>query len=78
MKENLLEDEYLCIKKQEYIQLIDIETRVNVLVDLLVSKKSISTEDMLRILGTELAISLADDIKREEDERLEAYRNAHK
>lgn len=78
MKADLLEDEYICIKKDEYIRLIDTETRVDVLIDLVAAKGPIITEDMLRILGTEQAISLADDIKRKDEEKIEAYRNAHR
>lgn len=75
MKENLLEDEYLCIRKQEYLQMIDLETRVDVLVDLLAADKHVDVELELRILGTELAITIANEIKREREAEYEAYKN---
>lgn len=75
MKENLLEDEYLCIRKQEYLQMIDLETRVDVLVDLLAADKHVDVELELRILGTELAITTANEIKAEREREYEAYKN---
>lgn len=63
MKQNLLEDEYLCIQKQEYIQLIDLETRVNVLIDLMAAGRCVTDESILRILGTELAVITANEMK---------------
>lgn len=71
MKADLLENEYLCIQKQEYIQLIDLETRVNVLVDLIASDRCVTDESILRILGTELAIITANEMK----EKREKCRN---
>ena len=35
MKVDLLEDAYICISKDEYLDLVDQETRVNVLVGLI-------------------------------------------
>ena len=75
MKENLLEDEYLCIRKQEYLQMIDLETRVDILVDLLAADKHVDVELELRILGTELAITTANEIKAEKEREYEAYKN---
>ena len=74
MKENLLEDEYLCIRKQEYLQMIDLETRVDVLVDLLAADKHVDVELELRILGTELAITTANEIKAEREREYETYK----
>ena len=64
MKEvELREDEYVCIRKDTYDRLLDIETRVDVLVDLLAADKHVDVELELRILGTELAITTANEIK---------------
>lgn len=63
MKEDLLEDAYICISKDEYLDLVDQETRVNVLVGLIVSGCNLNTESILRILGTELAIVTANEIR---------------
>ena len=51
MKEvELREDEYVCIRKDTYDRLLDIETRVDVLVDLLAADKHVDVELELRIL----------------------------
>ena len=76
MKESeLREDEYLCIKKDTYDRLIDIETRVDVLVDLLAADKYVDAELALRILGTELAVITANEIKAEKEREYETYKN---
>lgn len=63
MKVDLLEDAYICISKDEYLDLVDQETRVNVLVDLIAAGCKPSGEEILRILGTELAIVTANEFR---------------
>ena len=76
MKEvELREDEYVCIRKDEYDRLLDSETRIDVLVDLLAADKHVDVELELRILGTELAITTANEIKAEREREYEAYKN---
>ena len=76
MKEvELREDEYVCIRKDTYDRLLDIETRVDVLVDLLAADKHVDVELELRFLGTELAITTANEIKAEKEREYEAYKN---
>lgn len=76
MKESeLREEEYLCIRKDTYDRLIDIETRVDVLVDLLAADKCVDAELALRILGTELAVMTANEIKAEKERKYETFKN---
>lgn len=51
-------------------ELLDLETRVKVAVEKIVRHNYISTEDLLFILGTELAITKAEEL-REESQRYE-------
>lgn len=76
MKESeLREDEYLCIRKDRYERLLDTETRTDVLVDLLAANGYVDAEVALRILGTELAIITADEIKEAKKREYEAYKD---
>lgn len=60
------------IPLQRYEELLDIETRVDVAVERINNNKYIHAEDVLRILGTEFALEIADEIKKEnEKERIE-------
>ena len=75
MKEDLLEDAYICISKDEYLDLVDQEARVNVLVGLMVADCKLGKEEILRILGTELAIVTANELR--EKRRNETENFAH-
>lgn len=68
MKVDLLEDAYICISKDEYLDLVDQETRVNVLVGLMVADCKLGKEEILRILGTELAIVTANELREKRNE----------
>ena len=57
------------ISMERYEQLISLESRVNVAVDMITNKKYLSTEELLRIIGTEDALREASRLK-EEDEKL--------
>ena len=50
------------------LELLNIETRVNVLVDIIDKEEFVSKETVLRILGTEKAIEVADRIHRKDKE----------
>lgn len=54
------------IPLERYRKLVDLETRANVLVEQIYRKKSMTVEDVLWFIGTELAIELADCMEREE------------
>ena len=59
------------ITQHRYEQLLDIETRVDVLVERITHDNYIKTEDILRILGTELALQRAEEILEEERKQKE-------
>lgn len=56
-----------------YEQLLDIETRVDVAVERMANDEYCKTEDVLCILGTELALQKADEIREEAKKRHEEY-----
>lgn len=66
-------DLMVTISMRKYEQLLDIETRVDVAVERIINDEYIKTEDILRILGTELALQKADEIREEEKKRREEY-----
>ena len=53
---------------ERFLELLNIETRVNVLVDIIDQEEFVSKETILRILGTEKAIEVADRIHRKDKE----------
>lgn len=59
------------ITQHRYEQLLDIETRVDVLVERITHDNYIRTEDILRILGTELALQRVEEILEEERKQKE-------
>lgn len=69
-----METETVTISLDRYECLLDTETRVDVAVERIVNDRYIENEDILRILGTELAIIKADEIREEKRKRDEEYR----
>ena len=69
--------ETVTIKQDRYEQLLDTVTRVDVAVQLICDVDFFNKESLLRILGTERAIECADNMRREEEERLRKYREQH-
>ena len=53
---------------ERFLELLNIEMRVNVLVDIIDQEEFISKETILRILGTEKAIEVADCIHEKDKE----------
>ena len=53
------------ITQQRYEQLLDIETRVDVIVERITREKYMGMEDILRTLETELALQGAEEMKEE-------------
>lgn len=53
------------INKARYEELLDIETRVNVVVERLCHNNYLSAEDILWMLGTELAVAKAQKLRLE-------------
>lgn len=62
-------ESYIAIPVYFYNNLADLKVRVNVLLDMLEKKDYVSTDRILRTLGTELAIEEADRQEKEINER---------
>lgn len=62
-------ESYIAIPVYFYNNLADLKVRVNVLLDMLEKKDYVSTDKILRTLGTELAIEEADRQEKELNER---------
>lgn len=60
--------EFQAKSTERFLELLNIETRVNVLVDIIDQEEFVSKETILRILGTEKAIEVADRIRRKDKE----------
>ena len=63
-----MDDAMITIQVKRFLELIKIDTRVNVLVDIIDQEEFVSKETILRILGTEKAIEVADRIHRKDKE----------
>lgn len=61
---------FVSIPVYKYQCFVSLEMRVNVLLDMLENNKYVSTDEILRTLGTELAIEEADRWEKEKNERL--------
>ena len=61
-------DAMITIQVKRFLELIKIETRVDILVDMIGRDEFISKETILRIIGTEKAIEVADRIRRKDKE----------
>lgn len=61
------------IPQDHYEQLLDLKARVDVAVERMTNDEYFHIEDVLRILGTELALQRADEIREEERKRHEEY-----
>lgn len=65
------------ITQQRYEQLLDIETRVDVVVERILHKEFMTLQDILWILGTELAIETARELDRKDKEKWKEYNENH-
>ena len=63
-----MDDAMITIQVERFLELIKIETRVDILVDMIERDEFVSKEEILRILGTEKAIEVADRIRRKDKE----------
>ena len=61
-------ESYIAVPVYFYNNLVELKTRVNVLLDML-ENNYVSTDEILRTLGTELAIEEADRREKEKNER---------
>ena len=60
--------EFKMMPTERFLELLNIETRVKVVVDIIDHEEFVSKETILRILGTEKAIEVADRIHRKDKE----------
>ena len=61
-------DAMITIQVKRFLELIKIETRVDILVDMIGRDEFVSKKTILRIIGTEKAIEAADHIRRKDKE----------
>ena len=61
-------DNSVTISTERYDELLDIETRVNVVVEIIERDGYLNTESLLRTFGTEYAVEVADRIQRKDEE----------
>ena len=64
----MMEDSRITITTERFSEFIKIETRAEILVDMIERDEFISKETILRIIGTEKAIEAADRIRRKDKE----------
>lgn len=64
----MMDDSRITITTERFSELIKIETRVDILVDMLGRDEFVSKETILCILGTEKSIEVADRIHRKDKE----------
>ena len=56
-----------------FAELLDKETRIDILTDKLIREDCINTEEALRIIGSDVAVKRADELKAEDDRKREEY-----
>ena len=62
----MMDDSRITITTERFSELIKIETRVDILVDMIERDEFVSKEEILRIIGTEKAIEVADRIHKKD------------
>ena len=70
-----VENNTVLISMDELAWLLDLKTRVDVLIERIAHDDFFRTEDVLRILGTDEAVALADKLREKEAERMRKYRS---
>ena len=58
---------------QRLVDLINKETRLDILTEKLIREYCIDTEEALRIIGSDVAVKRADELKAEDDRKREEY-----
>ena len=56
-----------------FAELLDKETRLDILTDKLIREYCIDTEEALRIIGSDVAVKRADELMAEDDRKREEY-----
>lgn len=64
----MMDDSRITITTERFSEIIKIETRVDILVDMIERDEFVSKEEILRIIGTEKAIEVADRIHKKDKE----------
>ena len=70
-----MENNAVLISMDELAWLLDLKTRVDVLIERIAHDDFFRTEDVLRILGTDEAVKLADKLREKEEERMKKLRS---
>ena len=70
-----VENNTVLISMDELAGLLDLKTRVDVLIERVAHDDFFRTEDVLRILGTDEAVKLADKLREKEEERMRKFRS---
>ena len=70
-----VENNTVLISMDELAWLLDLKTRVDVLIERIAHDDFFRTEDVLRILGTDEAVELADKLREKEAERMKKFRS---
>ena len=70
-----VENNTVLISMDELAGLLDLKTRVDVLIERIAHDDFLRTEDVLRILGTDEAVKLADKLREKEEERMKKFRS---
>lgn len=70
-----VENNTVLISIAELAGLLDLKTRVDVLIERIAHDDFFRTEDVLRILGTDEAVKLADKLREKEEERMKKFRS---
>ena len=70
-----MENNAVLISMDELAWLLDLKTRVDVLIERIAHDDFFRTEDVLRILGTDEAVELADKLREKEEDRMKKFRS---
>ena len=70
-----VENNTVLISMDELAWLLDLKTRVDVLIERIAHDDFFRTEDALRILGTDEAVELADKLREKEEDRMKKFRS---
>lgn len=70
-----MENNAVLISMAELARLLGLKTRVDVLIERIAHDDFFRTEDVLRILGTDEAVKLADKLREKEEERMKKLRS---
>ena len=70
-----VENNTVLISMDDLALLLDLKTRVDVLIERIAHDDFFKTEDVLRILGTDEAVELADKLREKEEDRMKKFRS---